>query len=44
LLRACDFLLKTLGAAPGLLGQGRQLDIDAHQGLGDFIMQVAADA
>jgi len=43
-LCACDLLLETLGTACGLLGQSRKLDIDAHQCLDDFIMQVAADA
>ncbi len=33
-----------LGLTRASLGQGRQMDIDAHQGLGDFIMQLAADA
>ena len=43
-LRACDLLRETTGAARSLPRQCRQLDIDAHQGLDDFIMQIAADA
>ena len=37
------FLLEALGVDRGLRFQGRQPDIDARQGLGDDIMQFAAD-
>ena len=43
LLRAGDASLEALGVERGLRFQGRQPDIDARQGLGDFIMQFAAD-
>jgi hypothetical protein len=43
-LRPRNLLLEIPGVVHGLPGQSRQMDIDAHQGLGDFIMQLAADA
>ncbi len=43
LLRAGDFLLETIGVDRGLLCQGRQTDVDSRQGLGDFVMKLAAD-
>ena len=43
LLRAGDVSLKAFGVERGLFFQGRQPDIDARQGLGDDIMQFAAD-
>ena len=42
-LRAGDVAVQALGVGRGLLFQGRQPDIDARQGLGDDIMQFAAD-
>ena len=42
-LRAGDVAVQALGVERGLLFQGRQPDIDARQGLGDYIMQFAAD-
>ena len=42
-LRAGDVAVEALGVERGLLFQGRQPDIDARQGLGDDIMQFAAD-
>ena len=42
-LRARDVAVKTLGVDRRLLGQGRQPDVDARQGLGDDIMEFAAD-
>ena len=42
-LRAGDFCSRPLVLTRGLRFQGRQPDIDARQGLGDVIMQFAAD-
>ena len=42
-LRARDGFLQAFGVDRGLLRQGRQMDIDARQRLGDFIVQLAAD-
>ena len=42
-LRAGDVSLEVFGVVRGRLFQGRQPDIDARQGLGDDIMQFAAD-
>jgi hypothetical protein len=43
-LRPFDLFLELLWVARCFPGQGRQVDIDAHQALGDFIMQLAADS
>ncbi len=42
-LRAGDFILESLGVAPGFLFQREQPDIDAQQSLGDFILKFMAD-
>jgi hypothetical protein len=42
-LRAGDVAVEALGVDRGLLGQGRQPDVDAGQGLGDDIVEFAAD-
>ena len=42
-LRLGYFLRELSGAAGGLVGQRAQMHADADQGLGDFIVQLAAD-
>ena len=42
-LRAGDLILEALRVVCRLGFQGRQPDIDARQGLGNFIVQLAAD-
>ena len=43
LLRAGDVAVQTVGVDGSLLGQRRQPDVDAGEGLGDDIVQLAAD-
>jgi hypothetical protein len=43
-VQAGNFALQGFGVAGGLMGEGRHGDVDADEGLGDDVMQFAADA